>query len=242
MVLVPSGEFLMGSPEGEGGGDEHPQHKVYLDAYYIYKYEVTHGQFARFVNETGYNAEGKWNYHNKPGMDGLPVGSVTWNDAVAYCTWAHVRLPTEAEWEKAARGSDGRKYPWGNSWNDDMCNWFKGPKLPGMADIGQGRGPLPVGSFPLGASPCGALDMAGNVWEWCNDWYGAAYYGSSASKNPRGPSTGKTHSVRGGSFYNDIPVCFPCADRYMLYPYNRGFIFGFRCASGPASSAHSSQF
>lgn len=242
MVLVPAGEFLMGSTEREGGYDEHPQHRVHLDAYYIYRYEVTNGQFAKFVKETGYVAQGKWGNYCRPGMDRHPVVFVTWNDASAYCGWANVRLPTEAEWEKAARGADGRKYPWGSSWSDNRCNWFKGPKLPGMADIGQGRGHLPVGSFPLGASPFGALDMAGNVWEWCNDWYGATSYESSSPKNPRGPSMGKTHVVRGGSFNNDIPVCFRCADRYMMYPHNLGCTVGFRCASGPGFSAHPAQF
>lgn len=233
MLLVPGGEFLMGSPENEGYTDEHPMHKVYLDTFYIYKYEVTNRQFEEFVNETGYIAQGKWRYNFKPGMENHPVGCVSWNDALSYCNWAEVKLPTEAEWEKAAKGTDTRKYPWGNNWEENRCNWFKGPKLPGMAIINQGRGTLPVGSFPLGASPYGALDMAGNVYEWCSDFYNETYYKNSPSANPKGPTKGDCYVLRGGCCFNDIRVCFRCANRFRVYSYNWAFTIGFRCAYIP---------
>ncbi|MGV8122349.1 MAG: SUMF1/EgtB/PvdO family nonheme iron enzyme [Candidatus Xenobiia bacterium LiM19] len=227
MVLVPAGEFLMGSPSGEGS-DEHPQHRVYLDAYYIYKYPVTNGQFARFVKETGYGAEGDWEDFADPGREDHPVLNVTWKDARAYCKWADGRLPMEAEWEKAARGTDGREYPWGNTWDDSKCNWDKGPKVPGMADIYGGRGTTPVGSFPSGASPYGCMDMAGNVWEWCSDWYDEDYYKNSPSRNPSGPSKGGYRVSRGGSWYVEDTGIFRCAYRFRYSPVNRINLCGFR--------------
>jgi formylglycine-generating enzyme required for sulfatase activity len=233
MVLVPAGEFLMGSPEGEGDNDEHPRYKVWLDAYYIYKYEVTNGQFARFINETGYNAQSSWRMFYKSKMERHPVIGVNWDDAEAYCRWAGVRLPTEAEREKAARGTDGRKYPWGNNWDKNRCNWFNGSKLPGMSDIYQGRGTLPAGSFPLGVSPYGVHDMAGNVWEWCSDWYSTTYYGGSPARNLQGPSSGQFRVLRGGSWYNDSRFCCRCANRFKCPADSRHIIVGFRCVQVP---------
>ncbi|MGV8120551.1 MAG: SUMF1/EgtB/PvdO family nonheme iron enzyme [Candidatus Xenobiia bacterium LiM19] len=230
MLLIPAGEFLMGSPEGKGTDDEHPQHNMYLDAFYIYKYEVTNGQFARFVKETGYKTEGNWKRYAESGRETHPVVSVTWNDASAYCRWAGGKLPTEAQWEKAARGTDGREYPWGNTWDSNRCNWDKGPKLPGMddmVDVWDGRGTAPVGSFPSGVSPYGVHDMAGNVWEWCSDWYDKDYYRSSPSRNPEGPGHGDDRVVRGGSFV-DHSVCMRSASRKNEYPSDEGDFVGFR--------------
>ncbi|MEO0108860.1 MAG: SUMF1/EgtB/PvdO family nonheme iron enzyme, partial [candidate division WOR-3 bacterium] len=181
MILIPAGEFLMGSAQGEGDKDEHPLHKVYVSEFYIDKYEVTNRQYKRFCDATGRNyppdpelLSSMPNYFNN--YPNYPVVNITWEDARAYCDWAGKRLPTEAEWEKAARGSDGRKYPWGNKAPDgSQCN-FADRNLPDVpwcdkdADDGYGF-TAPVGHYPQGASPYGVLDMAGNVWEWCNDWY-----------------------------------------------------------------------
>jgi serine/threonine-protein kinase len=228
MILIPAGEFLMGSPAGKGNNDEHPQHKVYLDAFYICKYQVTNGQFAKFVKETGYKAEGDWKKYAKSGRETHPVVNVTWNDASAYCRWAGGALPTEAQWEKAARGTDGRDYPWGNTWDGNRCNWDKGPKVSGMANISNGRGTAPVGSFPSGVSPCGVHDMAGNVWEWCRDWYDENYYKSSPSRNPLGPSIGVFRVLRGGAWSNADYDNFRCANRDWGGPARRGSRRGFR--------------
>ena len=235
MALIPAGEFLMGSPEGEGAYDEHPQHKLYLDAYYIDKYEVTNAQFKEFVEATGYvtDAERKgygevWNpkehstlrkgnfggvnwrrpnawidteaYPNRPHpaawenyniMDKLdyPVVQVSWNDAKAYATWAGKRLPTEAEWEKAARGTDGRKWPWGNEFNLNIDD------VTAHANVGSDW-LLPVDCFPTGISPYGVYNMIGNVQEWVADWYAPDYYAHSSKNNPKGPDTGEFRVIR----------------------------------------------
>ncbi|MFH0801594.1 MAG: formylglycine-generating enzyme family protein [bacterium] len=219
LILIPAGEFTMGSPDGTGENDEHPQHKVYLDAYYIGKYEVTNEQFARFVNETGYQPEGAWKLSYNSSTTDHPVGPVSWADAVAYCNWAALRLPTEAEWEKAARGQDGRTYPWGNKWDASRCN---------NSVIRASSGKKPVGSFPSGASPYGCLDMAGNVWEWCHDWYSDTYYSSSPSKNPRGPGSEELRILRGGSWYLDKPSYYRTANRYRHVPEDGNINNGIR--------------
>ncbi len=235
MVLIPAGKFLMGNPKEESWSDEHqhPQHSVHLDEYYIYKYEVTNEQFWKFVNETGYGAEGKWDeyfrrndYWNTE-SEHHPVINVTWNDAGAYCKWAGGWLPTEAQWEKAARGEDGRIYPWGNDWEGKKLNWYNGPKVLEMAIITQGRGTLPVGSFPSGASPYGCMDMVGNVWEWCNDWYDEDYYKQSPLQNPDGPSSGIGRVVRGGSWNESRYNKFRCAVRSMHTPSHRSNVSVF---------------
>ncbi|MGV8121672.1 MAG: SUMF1/EgtB/PvdO family nonheme iron enzyme [Candidatus Xenobiia bacterium LiM19] len=227
-VLVPAGEFLMGSPSGEGSDSECPRREVYLDAYHIYKHPVTNGQFASFVKETGYDAEGDWKKYALPGKENHPVVAVTWNDAQAYCKWAEGALPTEAQWEKAARGTDGRNYPWGNTWDDSKCNWYRGPKVAGMANLYGGRGTTPVGSFPSGVSPWGCLDVAGNVWEWCSDWYEENYYKSSPSRNPEGPPRGQYRVCRGGSWCNGGSRNVRCAYRGWGLPGNGANDVGFR--------------
>lgn len=228
MILIPAGESLMGSPAGEGSDDEHPQHRVSLDAFYIYKYQVTNGQFARFVKETGYKAAGNWKEYAKSGRETHPVVNVSWNDASAYCRWAGGRLPTEAQWEKAARGTDGRDYPWGNARDGNRCNCYNGPKVSGMADIAGGRGTAPVGSFPSGVSPYGVHDMAGNVWEWCSDWYDGSYYQSSPSKNPEGPGSGSSRIIRGGSWAYGNTDNIRCAFRGGRAQDNWDGYLGFR--------------
>jgi formylglycine-generating enzyme required for sulfatase activity len=196
MVLVPAREFRMGSNEGDA--DEKPVHQVYLDAFYIDKYEVTNALYEKFMQATGRQAPVYWNDkdYNTPNQ---PVVGVSWHDAEAYCQWAGKRLPTEAEWEKAARGTDGRIYPWGNQWEERKAN------SSGTADGYQYT--APVGSFETGKSPYGAYDMAGNVWEWVADWYAEKYYQGSPARNPTGPESGQSRVLRGGAWhYNQYYV------------------------------------
>jgi formylglycine-generating enzyme required for sulfatase activity len=206
MIEVPAGEFIMGSNTDQG--DEAPRHKVSLDTFYIGKYEVTVQQYLLFCVATGRTMpeQPEWNNKNE-----LPVVGVKWEDAKAYCDWAGLRLPTEAEWEKAARGTDGRKYPWGDEeWNaGGIYRMNFGSSLKGGRPLIEDGGgwkedgyehTAPVGSFPEGASPYGALDMAGNVLEWCNDWFDGKYYASSPHSNPRGPASGKYHILRGSAW------------------------------------------
>jgi len=247
MVYIPAGEFIMGSNEYS---NEKPVHKVYLDAYYIDKYEITNAQFAQFLNERENQAEGGFTWLDikdedckirktsggfspKSGYSEHPVVEVSWYGAKAYCEWKGMRLPTEAEWEKAARGEDGKKYPWGNSWDKSKCNNWYGPKLSGMASMYEGRGTLPVDSFSDGASPYGVQDMAGNVWEWVQDWYGENYYESSPRSNPQGPSSGEYRVLRGGSCFFKEPFFFRASYRDGSNPGRRYFGSGFRCAGAP---------
>jgi len=184
MVYVPAGEFLMGSEEG--GSDESPEHTVYLDAYWIYKHEVTNVQYRDCI-EAGECAGDLSRYPE----DDDPAVYIDWYEANDYCEWAGGQLPTEAEWEKAARGTDGRTYPWGEA--SPSCNLAQFRDCSGQT--------VPVGSFPAGASPYGALDMAGNVWEWVADWYDAGYYENSPDANPTGPASGTYRVFRGGSWF-----------------------------------------
>jgi sulfatase modifying factor 1 len=157
-----------------------------------------------------------------------PMVNVNWNDATAYCRWLSqqtglkVSLPTEAQWEKAARGEDGRKFPWGNT--------FDGSRLQhSTAKLGDAGGTAPVGSFPTGASPYGVLDMAGNVWQWCADWFDEKYYESSPKSNPTGPASGTFRVLRGGSWYYCSEIIFRCANRFR-FAQRFGFNdYGFRC-------------
>lgn len=223
-VFVPAGEFVMGSPDGEGGNEEHPQHTVSLDEYWIGKTEVTNAQYARCV-EAGVCAEPKNNRWNDSTFAQHPVTNVSWHNAVAYASWLTeqsgvvVRLPTEAEWEKAACGTDGRTYPWGNTDpNDRLLNYNSNVSST-----------TPVGSYPAGASPYGALDMAGNIWEWTADWYDASYYQRSLARNPTGPESGEYRVLRGGS-YGNLRYHVRCTYRIGYYP--DGFSdYGFRLLS-----------
>src|SRR5262245_10596421 len=225
MVLVPAGEFTMGNATGDP--DERPAHQVYLDAFYIDRYEVSVGDYAAFLRETGNPAPSDWKTMNQPAHRKQPVSNVDWADAAAYCKWAGKRLPTEAEWEKAARGTDGRIYPWGNE-----------PPTRRHANYGQagsnGNGSLaPVGSFEEGKSPYGVYDMAGNVWEWVSDWYDHDFYKDSPSRNPIGPSTGGYKGIRGGA-WNSSSRALRSSDRYWDPPSFRSQYFpGIRCAKNP---------
>jgi iron(II)-dependent oxidoreductase len=215
MVLVPTGAFLMGSDTGRS--DERPVHRVELDAYYIDVHEVTNEQYARFIAATGYLSEGGWRTF-EPDRARHPVVDVTWNDAVAYTFWVGRRLPTEAEWEKASRGTDSRTWPWGEEFFPDRFNY-------GL-DV---RDTVPVGSYPNGASPYGALDMSGNICEWLSDWYDPGYYRVSPLRNPRGPKTGRTRSVRGGSWAANAVYGMTMV-RTKDPPHTYGPSIGFRCA------------
>jgi len=243
LCLVSKGEFVRGSPEGRGRPSEHPQHRIYLDPYYIGRYPVTQAQYARFVRETGHRVPHiekdwaqphNWNRQRQTppqGREEHPVVLISWDDAVAYCEWAGLRLPTEAEWEKAARGADGREYPWGDQDpTETLCNF------------GALGGTTPVGQYsPQGDSPCACADMAGNVWEWVNDWYQEDYYRRSPSQNPMGPSSGRFRVLRGGSCIwaaNHVRS----ANRYRSwnYPDDTRVHGGFRCARGaePETQSH----
>ncbi len=198
MVFVPAGEFLMGS-EGEGAADdERPVRRVWVDAFYIDRTEVTNAAFKAFADSTRrlYPNNPMWDEEYFLNNPDHPVINITFQQAQAYCDWKNKRLPTEAEWEKAARGTDGQVYPWGNAWDETRMNFW-----------GDSHGPdvfyntAPVGSFPAGASPYGALDMIGNVWEWCSDWFDEHYYSKGFDRNPRGPEEPTPwRVVRGGGF------------------------------------------
>jgi formylglycine-generating enzyme required for sulfatase activity len=196
MLFVPAGKFKMGSDTGES--DEKPAHTVYLDSFWIDRTEMTNAMYAKCVqtgNCTPPSSSKSYthdSYYGNSQYADYPVIYVSWNDANAYCEWRGdgTRLPTEAEWEKAARGTDVRTYPWGNdSPNSDLLNYNQN-----VGDTTQ------VGNYPSGASFYGALDMAGNVWEWVADWYSETFYASSPSSNPLGPVSGQYRVLRGGSW------------------------------------------
>lgn len=221
MVTVPAGDFTMGSNDD----DSKPAHQVYLDAFSIDKYEVTNAQYKQCVDAGKCSPPAKsesrtrnW-YYGAPKYNNYPVIYVSWDDAKRYCEWAGKRLPTEAEWEKAARGTDGRIYPWGNSFDARKLNSSEGRKGDTTA----------VGSYPDGASPYGMLDMAGNVSEWVADRYDENYYANSPRNNPPGPSSGLGHVQRGGDWL--LEKDFARATRRTYDETTRTmFNTGFRCA------------
>ena len=252
LVHVPSGRFVMGSKSGDK--DERPPRKIFVSGFWIDETEATAERFARFVELTGYKTtaekrkwswtwdaslrKGKGGWRKTKGADWRrpegpksswkatptqPVSHVSWPDAEAYCGWAGRRLPTEAQWERAARGADGRPYPWGVA-RDAMRANLKGGK-DGISGV------APVGRFPKGASPFGALDMSGNVWEWVADRYGSRAYRKMAERDPHGPARGKTRVVRGASWGS--PVAWATAhNRYHRPPHYTNNKIGFRCATG----------
>jgi formylglycine-generating enzyme required for sulfatase activity len=217
MILIPGGAFKMGDNFSDGLPRERPVHTVDVDAFYIAKLEVTNAQWRAFRDDPAYDDAKLWpsgrpmpkdqipywtqpNNHGgaTPGSDDYPLLGVNWDGAMAYCNWISARtgkkyrLPTEAEWEKAARGTDQRRYPWGNTIDKSYAIFVGNTGFDTAAK---------VGSYPKGASPYGVLDMAGNVMEWCSDWYAKDYYSSSPKKNPKGPATGAYKVLRGGSFF-----------------------------------------
>ncbi|HCU35377.1 MAG TPA: hypothetical protein DGT21_07925 [Armatimonadetes bacterium] len=219
LVWVPAGSFMMGSEDGLP--DERPVHQVTLDGFWIGQCEVTNAQYRAFCDATG-RAFPAWSTQGDP----HPVVWVSWEDAQAYCDHYGYVLPTEAQWEYAAAGPDALTYPWGDEFDDQKCCNFdtKGP----------GGTTFPVGSFPAGASWCGALDMVGNVYEWCNDWYSATYYEVSPELNPPGPADGTKKVLRGGSYGNTNQRC-RAAFRYNYeYPNSISEGWGFRVAKSPS--------
>jgi len=264
MVLVPAGDFSMGSTdedidelfelcstkipdcERESLEDQYPQRLVYLDSFYIDEFEVTNAQYAQCVRggnctESNPSSRNRSSYYANPEYDQYPVIRVSWFDAQAYCEWAGKRLPTEAEWEKAARGTDARLYPWGNeapdasrlNYCDFDCRWkqFRDQDVhDGYADTS------PVGAYPMGTSPYGACDMAGNAWEWVADWYDSAYYAVAPSRNPLGPTVGAKRVLRGGSFENIWHVTSATYRSHEL-PRTRTYGVGFRCAASITTSS-----
>jgi formylglycine-generating enzyme required for sulfatase activity len=235
MVYVPVGVFLMGTSEADlelykhlfplrplsRFDNERPQREVFLDAFYIDRLEVTNRQYKKFLAETGYVPK---RYLDRPPFNEsqLPAVILEWVDAVAYTQWAGKRLPTEAEWEKAARGTDGRIWPWGNEWDASKLSGNDGTGLQdGYKET------APVGRFPQGASPYGVLDMAGNLWEWVADWYDPRYYQYAPNRNPKGPETGDGHVLRGGGWAENLDFT-RCASRKGGNPGS--LLRGFRCA------------
>lgn len=223
MVLIPAGEFQMGSNDGRDS--EKPVHTVYLDAFYMDVYEVTNAQYRKFTNATGHKAPKLKYYWNDSRINSpdQPVVGVSWHDAKAYCDWAGKRLPTEAEWEKAARGGlVGKKYPWGDNITHDDANYDD------TYTDGEDRWEYsaPVGSFaPNGY---GLYDMAGNVREWCADWFD--YYSSSPGRNPTGPSSRTRRVLRGGSWVNQTDF-LRVAYRFLYTPTGTEAGIGFRCVA-----------
>ena len=216
MVYVPAGEFIMGSDEGES--DEQPLHTVYLDAFFVDRTEVTNAQYRKCVEAGACSQPYDTGWYNDPNRAEHPVVWVDWKQANAYCQWEGRRLPTEAEWEKAARGTDGRTYPWGEGIDCDH------------AQSGEcGGGTMPVGSKSKGVSPYGVLDMIGNVWEWMADWYGEGYYSQSPERNPSGPDSGARRVLRGGS-WSYYESALLAANRYSFHPAAASDDVGFRCA------------
>ncbi|THJ25587.1 MAG: formylglycine-generating enzyme family protein [Nitrospira sp. CG24E] len=224
MALVPAGEFTMGSSMGDP--DELPVRKVYVDAFYMDKHQVSVGRYGTFLDATSHEAPAEWDIMNKSMHQKRPVVNVDWADADAYCKWAGKRLPTEAEWEKAARGTDGRIYPWGNELPTDFHANMKKEVWNNHVVL------TPVGMFEGGKSPYGVYDMAGNVWEWVNDWYGRDYYKTGPLKNPTGPSKGDYKVIRGGS-WGSSPKDLRTTDREYRLPSFGGLGTGFRCAKTP---------
>lgn len=220
-VLVPAGAFVMGDDE------ESPRRQVFVDAYHIDRFEITTGRYAKFLAATGsVHAPEGWETLALARGDQLPVVGVDWNDATAYCTWAGRRLPTETEWEKAARGTDQRSYPWGNNSPTPMLANYENSS-PEAYDGGLAK----VGSHPAGASPYGVQDMAGNVSEWMADWFSESFPRSDV-RNPKGPSSGNGHVIRGGGRFDPGHLLLS-TKRYHGEPELRAQDIGFRCARNP---------
>jgi formylglycine-generating enzyme required for sulfatase activity len=258
-VYVPAGAFKMGDNFGDGESRERPVHSVELDAFYIAKYEMTNGEWRKFRDDPGYDDPKFWpggrpvpknqipywmdlrnHGGGTPDSDPYPVLGVNWDSATAYCNWLSAktgkkyRLPTEAEWEKAARGTDQRKFPWGNTIDRSYANFtgaqpFDTGRIAAFYD-GTKRGDLQTRS---NASPYGAFDMAGNVMEWVQDWYSRDYYASSPKKNPKGPAEGAYKVLRGGTFFVDALDLRTYARTAAWPSFQAHRMVGFRAAREP---------
>jgi len=224
MVEIPAGEFAMGSDGVRALEDERPMHRVWLDRFSMDLHEVATAQYAEFLIATQRPAPWQWNSVDLSQSHDRPVIGVDWSDADAYCRWKGKRLPTEAEWEKSARGTDGRLYPWGDQFpGKDLANFALGARFSYSQVL------LPVLSYEQGKSPYGLFHMAGNVWEWVQDWYVVNYYEVSPARNPQGPGNGQFKVLRGGS-WSDLPKYLLTYGRFKLPPETRNSYTGFRCA------------
>ena len=240
LVFIPAGTVPMGVPQGarDGGIDERPNHTVYVDGFYMDKYEVTNGRYLQFVTETGHRSplhptdptKNLWQGNMMPeSITNLPVINVDWYDAEAYCQWAGRRLPTEAEWEKAAKGSNDWRFPWGDvEPTNEHLNF--GQVWRGEATLVQ------VGIYEKGKSPYGVYDVAGNVWEWVADWYDPDYYQKSPDRNPKGPITGVDKAIRSSGWQVETPQV-RIFTRIKSKPTDRNHSTGFRCAMDVSSSS-----
>ena len=224
VVEIPAGEFAMGLDGVQALEDERPLHRVWVGSFSMDLYEVTTAQYAVFLAVTNRLAPWQWNTLDLSQHSDRPVIGVDWSDADAYCRWKGKRLPSEAEWEKSARGTDGRLYPWGN-WvpSKDLANFALGARFSYSQVL------MPVQSYEQGKSPFGLYQMAGNVWEWVQDWYAANYYEVSPEHNPQGPEQGQFKVLRGGS-WSDLPKYLLTYGRFKLPPETRNSYTGFRCA------------
>jgi formylglycine-generating enzyme required for sulfatase activity len=221
-VFVAGGTFVMGSPDGEGAPDEHPSHQVTLRAYCVDRIEVTVGAYTQCVTAGACTRTAA-----ALPQDNAPVTGIDWEQAVSFCRFAGGRLPTEAEWEYAARGNDGRRFPWGETPPSDCARADWTP--PGSGQSCAGVGPSPAALREGGASPSGALDMVGNVWEWTADWY-APRYTAGVARNPTGPAEGSARVTRGGGWNNDQIERMRVTWREGQHPAFRDFDLGVRCA------------
>jgi formylglycine-generating enzyme required for sulfatase activity len=237
MVLIPAGAFTMGSNEGLPA--ERPEHVVTLDAYAIDRYEVSLRLYRRFLQEAKRDAPPTWDDEAAETVGDRPAIGVSWADASAYCTWAGKRLPTEAEWEKGARGTDGRRYPWGPMQPFvDIANYNRGvwvSEAVTLVNVTGGVEGMSVrhGLKEGGRSPYGLHHMAGNAAEWVGDWYDREYYAKSPDKNPTGPAKGEKKVIRGGS-WSDLPVALRSSARVSAEPDFQDRAIGFRCAMDAA--------
>jgi formylglycine-generating enzyme required for sulfatase activity len=254
-VLVPEGPFVMGATEEQKAeffkfgspnfrkrliDSAGPPHEVLLDSFYILRNLVTNRQYDKFVEATGrpHPDEGsRFEGSNQPVVD------VTWDDARAFCAWVGARVPSEAEWEKAARGTQALVYPWGNTWDSAKLQSMDGiaqQSFANQADYLSWKAKhiendpdaktADVGSFPQGASPYGVLDMAGNAWEWVNDWFDPSYYQTSPKKNPKGPETGEYKVLRGGAWDTPRTISFTWVRENFMAPNTGRRVTSFRCA------------
>ena len=224
MVDIPEGIFSMGFDGTQALEDERPLHRVWLDAFAMDLYEVTTEHYALFLAATNRPAPWQWNTVDLAQHGDRPVIGVDWADADAYCRWKGKGLPTEAQWEKAARGTDGRLYPWGTQTpTNALANFALGARFSYSQVL------MPVRSYEQGKSPYDLYQMAGNVWEWVQDWYAANYYETSPERNPQGPEQGQFKVLRGGS-WSDLPKYLLTYGRFKLPPETRNSYTGFRCA------------
>ena len=237
MILIPAGPYIMGS--NDGLPNERPEHTVTLDSFYVDQYEVTLSLYRKFLESTKQESPSTWDDEAATTAGDRPATGMKWEAASAYCKWAGKRLPTEAEWEKAARGIDGRRYPWGDMQPFvDIANYNRGMwvnEAITLVAVTSGLEGMSVrhGLKEGGKSPFGLFHMAGNAAEWVADWYGRDYYQRTPEKNPSGPATGEKRVIRGGS-WADLPAALRVTARVSAEADYEDRTIGFRCAMNVA--------